>query len=155
MNSFSLGGGYITADLAECLKIQFNEAERLKHKVLLGWQTTPSDVYHLEGDEYMQTYSAKATNEIVGDRIEMIWEYIQRCLDNCNYDLPEFLPIFVTGGGLNYLKGVKTILSKKLKRHIELIQPSLPNMSRPDYSSEVGLLNLTLNNQEILDSMIE
>lgn len=155
LNSFSLGGGFITADLAECLKIQFNEAERLKHKVLLGWQTNSNDVYNLEGDEYMQTYSAKATNEIVNDRIEMICEYIQKCLDNCIYDLPEFLPIYVTGGGLNYMKGVKSILSKKLKRNVELIEPSLPNMNRPDYSSEVGLLNLTLNNEDIFYSMIQ
>ena len=111
LNSFSLGGGFITADLAECLKIQFNEAERLKHKVLLGWQATPSDVYNLEGDEFMQTYSAKATNEIVTDRIEMICEYILRCLDNCVYDLPEFLPIYITGGGLNYTKGVKNVFN--------------------------------------------
>ncbi len=154
LNSFSLGGGFITADLAECLKIQFNEAERLKHKVLLGWQTNQGDVYTLEGDEFMQTYSAKATNEIVGDRIEMICEYVLKCLDNCIYDLPEFLPIYVTGGGLNYLKGVKSILSKKLKRTVELVAPSLPNMNRPDYSSEVGLLNLTLKNEELFDMMI-
>ena len=155
LNSFSLGGGFITADLAECLKIQFNEAERLKHKVLLGWQTSQSDVYNLEGDEFMQTYSANATNEIVIDRIDMICDYIQKCLDNCIYDLPEFLPIYVTGGGVNYLKGVKAILSKKLKRQIILIEPKLPNMNRPDYSTEVGLLNLALNNEDILNSMID
>lgn len=155
LNSFSLGGGFITGDLCECLKIKFNEAERLKHKVLLGWETTANDVYTLEGDEFMQTYSAKATNEIVLDRIEMICEYIQKCLDNCIYDLPEFLPIYVTGGGLNYMKGIKNILSKKLKRFVNLIEPSLPNMNRPDYSSEVGLLDLTLNNEELLDEMLE
>lgn len=155
LNSFSLGGGFVTADLAECLKIQFNEAERLKNKVLLGWQTSKGEVYNLEGDEFMQTYSAKATNEIVLDRVEMICEYILKCLDNCAYDLPEFLPIYVTGGGLNYLKGVKPILSQKLKRQVFLIEPSQPNMNRPDYSSEVGLLSLILNNEEILDSMIE
>jgi len=154
LNSFSLGGGFITADLAECLKIQFNEAERLKHKVLLGWQTNKNDVYNLEGDEYMQTYSAKATNEIVSDRIEMICEYIQKCLDNCIYDLPEFLPVYVTGGGFNYLKGIRSILSQKLKRQVILIEPELPNMNRPDYSSEVGLLNLSLNNEEFLDTLI-
>ncbi len=155
LNSFSLGGGFITADLSECLKIQFNEAERLKHKVLLGWQTTSNDVYNLEGDEFMQTYSAKATNAIVSDRIEMICDYIQKCLDNCVYDLPEFLPIYITGGGLNYMKGIKPILARKLGRQIELIEPSLPNMNRPDYSSEVGLLNLTLNYPDLFYSMID
>ena len=123
--------------------------------MLLGWQTSNGEVYNLEGDELMQTYSAKATNEIVIDRIDMICDYIQKCLDNCVYDLPEFLPIYVTGGGINYFKGVKSILAKKLKRQVILIEPKLPNMNRPDYSTEVGLLNLALNNEDILNSMID
>lgn len=155
LSSFSLGGGYITSDLSECLRISFSEAERLKHKVVLGWNATPLDTYEIEGDETMQTYSAKATNEIVSDRIEMICEYILKSLENCAYDLPEFLPIFVTGGGLNFIKGVKNFLSKKLKRQVEIISPSLPNVNRPDYSSEVGLLNIILNHEDALDALVE
>ena len=155
LNSFSLGGGYITSDLSECLHISFSEAERLKHKVVLGWKASQSDTYEIEGDELMQTYSAKATNEIVEDRIEMICEYILKCLDNCHYDLPEFLPIHITGGGFNFIRGVKTVLSRKLQRQVVLISPKLPNVSRPDYSSEIGLLNQYLNYEYMIDSLIE
>ncbi len=155
LNSFSLGGGYITSDLSECLHIPFTEAERLKHKVILGWNASQSDTYEIDGDETIQTYSAKATNEIVTDRIEMICDYIEKCLQNCNYDLPEFLPIHVTGGGFNFIRGVKFVLSNKLKRQVEIISPNLPNVNRPDYSSEVGLLNLILNYDYLLDDLIE
>ena len=155
LSSFSLGGGYITSDLSECLRISFTEAERLKHKVVLGWNATPLDTYEIEGDETMQTYSAKATNEIVKDRIEMICDYILKSLEHCAYDIPEFLPICITGGGLNFIKGIKNVLSKKLKRQVEIISPNLPNVNRPDYSSEVGLLNIILNHEEILDSLVE
>lgn len=155
LNSFSLGGGYITSDLAECLHISFSEAERLKHKVILGWKASQSDTYEIDGDETIQTYSAKATNEIVADRIEMICEYIEKCLANCAYDLPDFLPVHVTGGGFNFIRGVKFLLSKKLKRPVEIISPNLPNVNRPDYSSEVGLLNLILNYDYLLDDLLE
>ncbi len=155
LSSFSLGGGYITSDLSECLHISFSEAERLKHKVVLGWKASQSDTYEIEGDELIQTYSAKATNEIVSDRIEMICEYIQKCLDNCAYDLPEFLQINITGGGFNFIRGVKSVISKKLKRNIAIISPNLPNVNRPDYSSEVGLLNMILNYDYMLDSLLE
>ena len=155
LNSFSLGGGYITSDLSECLHISFSEAERLKHKVVLGWNASQSDTYEIEGDELMQTYSAKATNEIVVDRIEMICDYIQKCLDNCAYDLPDFLTIHITGGGFNFIRGVKSVISKKLKRNVAIIAPNLPNVNRPDYSSEVGLLNLILNYEYMLDALIE
>lgn len=155
MSSFSLGGGYITSDLSECLHITFSEAERLKHKVVLGWKASQSDTYEIEGDELMQTYSAKAANDIVADRIEMICDYIMKSLDCCVYDLPEFLPIHITGGGFNFIKGVKSVLSQKLNRQVSLVAPTLPNINRPDYSSEVGLLNLVLNYNYLLDSMLE
>ena len=155
LKSFSLGGGYITSDLSECLHISFSEAERLKHKVVLGWKASQSDTYEIEGDDIIQTYSAKATNEIVTDRIEMICDYIQRCLDACEYDLPDFLQIHVTGGGFNFIRGVKSVLTKKLKRNVAIIAPNLPNVNRPDYSSEVGLLNMILNYDYVLDALIE
>ncbi len=155
LNSFSMGGGYITSDLSECLKISFSEAERLKHKVILGWNPSPIDTYEIEGDEIFQTYSAKATNDIVSDRVEMICEYIVKCLDNCAYDLPDFLPVHITGGGFNFIKGIKNVIVKALKRQVVLISPKLPNVNRPDYSSEVGLLNMVLNYAESLGSIIQ
>lgn len=154
MNSFSLGGGYITSDLSQCLKISFNEAERLKHKVLLNWNASPSDTYEIDGDEYKLTYSAKATNEIVTDRIEMICEYIQKCIDNFVYELPEFLPIYITGGGLNFICGIKNIISKKLKRSVELVSVKSMHVARPNDTSEESMLSMMLNYQDILENLI-
>ncbi|MBO5344416.1 MAG: cell division FtsA domain-containing protein, partial [Clostridia bacterium] len=113
------------------------------------------DTYEIDGIDNKQTYSAKATNEIVSDRIEMICEYILKCLDSCAYDLPDFLPISITGGGFNFIKGIKPFLAKKLKRQVEIIAPNLPNVNRPDYSSEVGLLNMVLNFDYLLNEILE
>lgn len=156
LNSFSMGGGYITADLLECLKISFAEAEKLKRKIILGWRAGPRDVYEIEGsDGHIQTYSAAACNDIVSDRIEMICDYIQKCLDNCVYALPEFLPINFTGGGFNFIKGIKSVVSNKLKRKVNLVSPTYPNISSPDYSSEVGLMYLALHDEQMLETMLE
>ena len=155
LNSFSMGGGYITSDLSECLKISFSEAERLKHKVILGWTPSQNDTYEIEGDENLQTYSARATNDIVSDRVEMICEYVLKCLENCAYDLPDFLPVHITGGGFNFIKGIKNVITKKIQRQIVLVSPKLPNVNRPDYSSEVGLLNMVLNYAEMLSGIIQ
>ena len=154
LNSFSLGGGYITSDLSQCLKISFSEAERLKHKVVLGWIPTNADTYEIEGDEYMLTYSAKATNEIVTDRIEMICDYISRCLDNCEYDIPDFLPIHFVGGAFNFIKGIKTILKNKMKRRVELVTTRNMVDIRPYDASEEGLLYLQLNHEDIIETLL-
>ena len=85
----------------------------------------------------------------------MICDYMQKCLDNCIYDLPDFLPVNITGGGLNYIRGIKTIVSNKLKRKVNLLAPNYPNINGADSSSEVGLLYLVLLNEELVESMVE
>lgn len=154
LNSFSLGGGYITSDLSQCLKISFGEAERLKHKIVLGWTPSASDTYEIDGDEYKMTYSAKATNEIATDRIEMICDYIVKCLDNCVYDLPDFLPIHFVGGAFNFIRGIKTVLTKKFKRRVNLVTTRNMIDIRPYDASEEGLLYLQLNHEEIIETLL-
>ena len=154
MNSFSLGGGYITSDLSQCLKISFTEADRLKNKIVLGWNPKECDTYEIEGEEVMQSFSAKAANEIVADRVEMICDYINKCLEYCKYDLPEFLPIYFVGGGFNYIQGIKPIVSRKIKRRVEFISSVKNREIRPYDASEESLLNMILNYGYILDDMI-
>lgn len=147
LNSFSLGGGHISGDLCMCLKIPYAEAESLKRKVVLSWEATEEDTYEVQGKEFISPYSAIATNQIVEARLEMIAEYISKCLDRCEFEFPEYLPIYLTGGGVNFIKGSRDFLSRKLGRRVEFIAPNLPHNSRPDFSSEIGLLDVAIENQ--------
>lgn len=144
MNSFSLGGGYVTADLSEVVKINFASAERLKRKLDLSWNPKEKDTYEIQLGDYISPVDASLANSVAEDRILMIAEYIAKCMDRCEFDFPEYIPVYLTGGGLNFIKGAKDILSKRLGRKVELISPSLPSITRPDYSSEIGLLDLAL-----------
>ena len=148
LNSFSMGGGHITGDLYQVLKTNFAQAESLKRKIVLGWQTGENETYDLMGKEYISTYSAKTTNEIAEARIETICKYIQKCLDRCEYEFPDYLPIYLTGGGLNYIKGIKDFMGRKLGRKVELVAPKLAQTERPDYSSEISLLDLAISQSE-------
>lgn len=154
LSSFSMGGGYISSDLSQCLKISFNEARRLKRKIVLGWNASDNDTYEVEGEEFIKTYPAKLSNEIVLARVEMICDYIKKCLDRCAYDLPEFLPVHLTGGGMTHISGVTNVMSKKLGRQI--VQQGSKNFKRtqPFDTSEEGLLYVVLNNQDMLDMII-
>ena len=148
LSSFSVGGGYITGDLAECLKISFSEAESLKRKVVLSWDAKDNDTYEIAGKEYISPYSAVATNQIVEARLDMIASYIQKSLELCKFEFPDYVPIYLTGGGINFLKGSKEILSRKLGRKVEFVGPNLPHLSRPDFSSEIGLLDTAIAFEE-------
>jgi hypothetical protein len=43
------------------------------------------------------------------------------------------------------MKGAKEVLSKKIGRKVEVVAPTLPHTNRPDYSSEIGVLDLALH----------
>lgn len=154
LSSFSMGGGYISSDLSQCLRIPFSEADRLKNKVVLAWQPSQCDTYIIEGGETMSTYAAKATNEIVTDRVELIADYIQKCLDLCVFDIPDFLPLYITGGGFGGARGIRNVLSKKLKRQVLRANSKTLQSVRPHDSSEEGLLNLVLKHPDLLERVI-
>jgi len=145
LNSFSLGGGYITADISQCLKISFTAAESLKRKIDLSWNPKETDSYEIQVNDYITPVAAETANLITEERIMMIGDYIERCLERCEFDFPEYIPVYLTGGGLNFIKGARDVLSKKLGRKVELIAPTLPHTNRPDYSSEIGVLDLALH----------
>lgn len=148
LNSFSLGGGHITGDLYQVLKIPFAQAESLKHKIVLNWQATENDTYEVMGKEFISTYSAKATNEITEARLDIIANYINKCLSRCEYEFPDYLPIYITGGGVSYIKGVKDFLARKLGRKVQIVTPGLAHSERPDLSSEISLLDLAISQTE-------
>ncbi len=154
LSSFSMGGGYISSDLSQCLKISFNEARRLKRKIVLGWNAGDNDTYEVEGEEFIKTYPAKISNEIVMARVEMICDYISKCLDKCAYDLPDFLPIYITGGGMTSIRGIVNVMSKKLGRQI--VQQGSKNFksTKPFDTSEEGLLYIVLNMQNLAGMFI-
>ena len=147
LNSFSLGGGYITGDLSQCLKIPFTEAESLKHKVVLSWDASETDTYEVPGKDFLSPFSARVTNQIVEERLGQICQYINRCLERCEFEFPEFIPVYLTGGGINFIRGARDLVARRLGRKVELVAPNLPHISRPDYSSEIGLLDIALELQ--------
>lgn len=148
MNSFSMGGGHISGDLAQCLKIPFSEAESLKRKIIFSWNASDSDTYEIQGKEFISPFSAVATNQIAEDRVEMICTYILKCIERCEFEFPDYIPVFLTGGGLCYIKGIKDIMSRMLGRRVEIVKPSGPNMGRPEFSTELGLLDVALSCEE-------
>lgn len=145
LNSFSMGGGHITGDLATCLKIPFSQAESLKRKLVLSWNAGEDETYEVAGKEFISPISAKLSNDIAEDRISVICDYILKCLERCEYEFPEYLPLYLTGGGVNFIKGASKIISQRLGRRVELVSPKFPHNSRPDYSSEIGLLNAAVS----------
>lgn len=144
--NFSVGGGHITADLSQVLQISYKDAEALKRKVVLSLDASDEDFYELPSKEgNVRPVSAKLTNEIVTARIEAIAGLISRAITTLKGNTSSYLPVYLTGGGLSYLKGGKDFLSKMIGANIEVLSPQVPQLNRPHYSSVLGLMDLALD----------
>ena len=146
LGSFSLGGAHITGDLAEALGISFTDAENLKRKVVLSINASDNDIYEIGGDNSVKTLSASLVNEIVIHRVFVIGKMVEKCLEMCKYETPDYIPYSLTGGGISYIRGAKDVLSQKLGRNVEVVTPRLPQVNKPDMSSSWGLLDMAIKN---------
>lgn len=149
LNSFSMGGGHVTADLMECLKITFQQAESLKRKIVLSIDPAQDDVYEVATDNGVLPISAKMASEIVECRIEEIAKNILKCLNACKYEYPHYIPVSLTGGGLCYLKGAKDLLAKYLGKNVEIVVPPIPQLNKPHNSSSIGLLDIAIKQEAL------
>lgn len=135
LGSFSLGGGHIMADLAEVLQLKYNDAETLKRKLVLTVEDD-NQVYEIPGG---QPVNAKFANDVAKSRISMICQVIEKSIDISEINYPKYFPIFLTGGGLAMMKGIKEELSKELGRSVEILYSDTPQFTRPFNTSLISL----------------
>lgn len=147
LSSFSLGGGYISADLSKCLKISFQSAEELQRKIVLCIEPDENDVYDIMVDGQVIPISMKVANAIVESRIEMIAQGIKKCFNLWQYNFPDFISINLTGGGLTFIKGGKNILSKLLGKNVLITSVPHSQHNKPNFSSAMSILNYAIKNK--------
>ncbi len=142
LKSFSLGGGFINSDLTRVLEIDYDEAEELKMQAVITLKPQGVDAYSTSTGK---KFAVKTVNEIILVRLDKIIDAIKRCIGAFAYQLPDYVPIYITGGGINYLEGISDILRREFDRPIELIAPNMLLFRKPDLSSSISLLQMSLN----------
>lgn len=142
LKSFSLGGAFITSDLSRLLEIPYEEAEELKRDIILTLKPNGTDFYTSSSGK---RFSVKNVNEIVLARIDKIVEMINKCIGSFEMQLPNYIPIYLTGGGLNYIEGISDYFRHTIDRKVELISPKALLYRKPDLSSSISVFNMAMN----------
>ncbi len=148
LKSYSSGGAHIAADLMECLNISFPAAEKLKEEIRLNFETEENDKYVIAANGENSEIPKKTADEIVTARIEFTAETIKKCLRRCPFEIPPYMPLYLTGGGICYIRGASEILAGVLDRTVEIAAPQTPQHNKPHLSSQIGLLDYCLTIQE-------
>lgn len=147
LNSFSVGGGQITSDLSECLHITYKEAEELKKQIILSVVPELSDGYEIKKQNQVTLIPMTEANEIISARLEMICSLINRCLTATQKKDLYKMPFYLTGGGICFIKGAKDFFSKYFGVNVEILSPPNLQLSKPNYSALLGLLNSAINQE--------
>lgn len=142
LKSFSLGGGFITSDISRVLEIPFDEAEELKRQAILTLKPSGVEAYTTSTGK---KYAVRNVNEIIFARIDKIIDGIRKCIDSFEMQLPNYIPITITGGGLNYIEGINDYFRRVFDRKVEKVSPRALLYRRPDLSSSISLLNMAIN----------
>lgn len=146
MKSFSMGGGYIEADLCNALGIPYSQAQQLKKKVIVSLDAGDDEMYEITVGDKIISFSAKIVNEVVRYRIGVIAKTLAKCITACEVKMPDYAPLYLTGGGIAFMHGVKDELSSTLNRPVEIVVPPMPQVGYPDKSSGWGLMDMILSN---------
>ena len=145
--SFDYGGGFITAGLTERFDADFDVAEKLKRKVTLSIDASSDDVYEvINGDECVYFNKNKVKTTILSS-LDKLAEEIDTCFKNTRINIPEYLPLLITGGGVCFLRGAKEHLSNRLNVIVDTVSPNIPLYDTPINSSYLSVLNLALEQQ--------
>jgi cell division protein FtsA len=137
--SFSMGGAHISADISELFQIPFDEAESVRARIDLN---NPDEATAIKSEASDTEISGKDVADAAAARLSDFADAFKICIKNSLYDCPPHVTMYLTGGGLSYLKGAKEFLSEALGRNVEIIAPNIPKYDKPHYSALFGLIDM-------------
>ena len=146
-DSLDCGGGYITAALVENYGLSIGAAERLKREISLGYVRGGQSKYVVEDDGDVKNYPVEEVNEIVKGVLDEIAGNIDEFLEE-NSGKINVGEVYLTGGGIAYMRGAKEHLAGRLGQAVEVLAPAVPQYNKPIYASALSLLDFALENRK-------
>ena len=141
LSSFSMGGGHISSDLMQVLKLSFKDAELIKRKIILTVESDRNESYEACSKGSIVKAPINLTNQVVKSRVEMIAKVIGDILKLDN--VYEGINVYLTGDGLSHFKGARGIIKDITGLEIKEFKNQFDNSSNKYQTSLQGLAMMT------------
>lgn len=142
------GGGYLTFHMLKNFGLSVTDAEALKREINFAHSLLGKATYTVTSDEGELQFSCERVNdiavEVVDNFVGLVTDFIE---DNAS-NYADGLRIYLTGGGIAYLRGIKSHLSARLSAPVEILVPKVPMHAKPDESSVFAMLHYALKDRE-------
>jgi len=149
LTSFDLGGAHITSQLMESFKLKFNEAEDLKHKIILTVNPIELNCYESDVANSFIPIPARQANRYAKLKVQQFANLARKCLKNQDFVRDENSVLYITGGGLAELKGSKDILQEDLNIEVVQIHNNLLGMDSYSLSALASVIEWGFRNRKI------
>lgn len=142
-----IGGGHITAALAEALEIGMEEAEIIKRNYIFM-----PDEFDAESDPEVRFEDGSVVTfprDFVRDTVEAVTDeladMIRQTLNDAGDRVAARSQIYLTGGGLVNMRGSKEYIAEKLERPVKIPVVRAARLNNPRFSSSLGLMDLVFD----------
>lgn len=142
------GGANITNDLVSILGLKSDLAEELKKRSIYGLSLSPDDFYEVCDKKSckFERYPAKQVQSIIEARLYEMLAVINHTLAASGCNIPQYVPIFVFGGGAS-MRGIREFIQKYTNRNTILVQPQSTCFNQPAYAAALSVTDLALDAQ--------
>lgn len=144
LSSFSIGGGHIAGDIFQALDLPFQVCCEIQNKIDLNLVYSVEEYHEVNDNGTVYRAAAEDVNYVTRERLEEIAGYIRQALDICKFDCPVYAPVYLTGGGITFIRGAKEYISASINRKLEILAPSLPRYNTPAFASLMGLFEVAV-----------
>ena len=146
------GGMHLTNDLCLVMNIDVDTAEQVKKRYCFGLENSGTKLYDYAKDKTgrMQRFNHALVSEIVDARVEHLCELICEVFQSSPLTIARRTRVYLSGGGLSMLNGVKDILQKYLKRQVRISRVDAPQLSTPNYYVALSMLDYIFESEYTL-----
>lgn len=152
-----LGGENITKDLSVVLKTSMEQAEKIKLDYGHAYYDDASEdemfTVPVIGTDSKEQYSQRFISEIIGARVEEIFELVMDALYQMQVDdLPGGV---VITGGVAKLEGIQQLASEKLESRVRLYIPNQIGARDPELTSAISLIRYAYMEANFYNDFLE
>lgn len=137
-----LGGANIASDIAYVMKVDMETAEQLKQRYSFGLALSGSIPYMYAKDSSgkLKKYPYELINGIIDARVEQIIEFVTQTVSRAERDLNKKLDVFLTGGGISFIRGASGFYKTVSGRTPVPISVSSVKLSDPSLHAAYAML---------------
>ncbi|MBD5560899.1 MAG: hypothetical protein HDQ87_11245 [Clostridia bacterium] len=141
-DTIPLGGANIAADIAYVMKVDADTAEQLKRRYSFGLAANGSIPYMYIKDSggKLRKYPYDVVKGIIDARVEQIVEFVMQIVTSAEVNLKKKLDIFLTGGGISFMRGANSFFKSVSGRTPLPINVNSIKLSDPNLHASYAML---------------